>query len=243
MNLLVFEHHRHDTPAELGRILQQHGYRLRIVRLYAGEPVPADLDEIDGLISLGGPMNVDQNEQHPWLDAERATLRQAHEAGVPIVGVCLGAQLVAEALGGQVGPMDQPEVGWHDVTLAFGGTIDPIYAGIGWTTTQFHAHRQQVTQLPPAAVPLASSKMCRHQAFRVGLTTYAFQYHFEWNLDDLKQVATSDLVRQAGQDPDRIMAECRKYYDDYRRLGDRLSTTIATVLFVAGRRHAVGGAA
>ncbi len=231
MSLLAFEHHRDETPAVLGSILQSYGHRLRVVELDEGDAVPVDLDDVDGIVSMGGPMNVDEVGRHPWLEPEIAYLNTAHQAGVPIVGVCLGAQLVAKALGGDVAPMDEPEVGWQNVRLAFGGTIDPIYTGIGWDTMQFHTHSRQVTQLPPDATQLAGSKMCRCQAFRVGLTTYAFQYHFEWDIQALMRVATDGLVKNAGTSTDRIIADCRTYYDDYRRLGDRLCNTIATVLF------------
>src|SRR5690606_13233304 len=99
-------------------------------------------------------------------------LRQAHEANVPMVGICLGLQLIATALGGKVEAMPAAEVGWHTVKLAFPGTIDPIYAGIPWQHMQFHLHGQEVTALPPGATPLAASKVCKNQAVKVGLKTY-----------------------------------------------------------------------
>ncbi len=236
MSILVFEHIAGEDTACLGTILQQRGHRLRVVSLHEGDLIPPDLDDVDGLIVMGGPMNVDQADRYPWLERGTEYIRNAHEADVPIVGVCLGAQLIAAALGGQVAAMDQPEVGWHPVTLSFPGTTDPIFAGVGQQSVQFHLHGQEVTDLPPGSTPLASSPACRHQAFRVGLTTYAFQYHFEWDLDDLKAMAQDPMVTQAGSSADQILNEANRYYDDYRRLGDRVSRALEMNLFAVAHR-------
>ncbi len=220
----------------LGGVLQAQGHKLQPIRLYDGEPVPADLDNVDGVVSMGGPMNVDEIVEHPWIEDEMAYLRAAHDANVPIVGVCLGAQLIAGALGGTVAAMEQPEVGWQNLKLAFPGTIDPVYTGIGWETTQFHLHGQEVTKLPPGAAPLAGSAMCRNQAFKVGLTTYAFQYHFEWDRAGLDTFAHDAIVMRAGDTPAQIQSQTREFYDDYRRLGDRLCHTLATILLPIDKR-------
>jgi GMP synthase (glutamine-hydrolysing) len=236
MSLIVFEHHPLETAALLGSILLHYGHRLRVVQLHAGEAVPPDLDDVEGVISMGGPMNVDEAADHPWMDAELAYLRQAHETGVPIVGVCLGAQLIAKALGGTVEPMQAPEVGWHVLKLAFPGTIDPVFAGIPWQHIQFHLHGQHVAQLPPGATPLAGSQATRNQAFKVGLKTYGFQYHFEWDERILGIVSRDPLVEKAGLTADEIMQSTGEHYDGYRRLSNRLCHNIAGLLFPIDRR-------
>lgn len=236
MSLVVFQHIRTEDPCMLGAVLQHRGHRIRVVRLYDGDPIPPDMDDVDGVISMGGPMNVDQGSQYPWLAGEMDYLRRAHEARIPIVGVCLGAQLIATSLGGEVAAMNHAEVGWHTVKLAFPGTMDPIHAGIGWETMQFHLHGQEVTQLPTGAIPLSGSIACRHQAFRVGLTTYAFQYHFEWDMHALRQMTRDPLIPASGLSASRVLDQALDYYDDYRRLGDRLSETLATHLFLTDKR-------
>ena len=230
MSLVVFEHHPLETPVLLGSLLLNYGHRLRVVQLHAGDTVPADLDDVDGVLSMGGPMNVDQADEFAWIDREMTYLRMAHEAGVPCVGVCLGAQLIAAALGGKVQAMDKPEVGWHTLRLTFGGTIDPIFAGTPWQSVQFHMHGRHVTQLPPGGVPLASSKATPIQAFQIGLRTYGFQYHFEWDRRVLGIVADDALVHAAGVDRRSIIDGISAYYDGYRRLSDRLSHNIARLL-------------
>jgi len=237
MSLVVFQHEANETAALLGQVMQGYGHRLRTVKLFAGETVPVDLDDVDGIISMGGSMNVGDTATHAWIQQEMDYLKAAHTAGLPIVGVCLGAQLIAKALGGDVAAMETPEVGWHNVKQAFPGTIDPIYAGIPWDTMQFHMHGQQVTALPPDSAPLAGSKGCRTQAFRVGLRVYAFQYHFEWNRSQIEQMAGDALVAKAGAKADDIINGIDKHYPGYRRLGERLSERLALMLFPVDKRR------
>src|SRR5690606_13531156 len=133
---------------------------------------PPDLDNLDGIISTGGPYDP-ADESLTWMTAELNFLRRAHERATPLIGLCLGCQLLARALGGEVGPMDPSgggvtsggggEFGWHPVTLTEAGKIDPIHAGIGWTTIQPHWHSSEVNKLPPGAIHLASSARCKVQ--------------------------------------------------------------------------------
>jgi GMP synthase (glutamine-hydrolysing) len=235
MSLLVFQHERNEPPAVLGSILRDHGHRLRVVELFAGQPVPPDLDDVDGIVSMGGSPNVDQAADYPWMAAEMAMIKQAHDRSIPIVGVCLGAQLIAAALGGKVSPMATPEAGWANVTQSFPGTIDTIYGGIPWDTMQMHMHGQEITALPPGGTPLAGSKLCKTQSFRVGMTTYGFQYHFEWDHNDIAQAARDSLVAKAGVTAESITKGIEHHYPSYRRLGDRLCETIALMLFPIDR--------
>jgi GMP synthase-like glutamine amidotransferase len=235
MSLLVFQHQRSEPPAILGSVLRDHGHKLRIVELFNGQPVPPDLDDVDGIVSMGGAPNVDQAADFPWMNAEMAYLKQAHERSVPIVGICLGAQLIAAALGGKVAAMATPEVGWANVKQSFPGTIDTIFGGIPWDTMQMHMHGQEVTTLPPGGTPLAGSKACKTQAFRVGMTTYGFQYHFEWSREDIIEASRDSLVSKAGVTPESIVQGIDSHYDTYRRLGNRLCETIALMLFPIDR--------
>ncbi len=236
MSLLVLQHTPAEDAAQLGRVLSSHGHRLRVVRLDEGDALPPDLDDIDGLIVMGGPQNVDQVKVYEWLTDEIEFVKQAHAAGRPIVGVCLGAQIIATALGGKVEAMNEPEVGWHDVRSAFPGTIDTVLAGVPWKTTQFHLHGQQVTEPPAGAAVLAGSDACRVQAFKVGLRVYGFQYHFEWDRDELDLFCDDSIVRQSNVEPQSIRIQIDDHYDSYRRVGDRLCENIATYLFPIDKR-------
>lgn len=244
MAILTFQHHPAEPTCRLGEALQDVGHRLRVIELYNGEPLPVDLDDVDGVISMGGPMNVDRVGEHPWIEGELDLIKRAHDAKLPVVGICLGAQFIAKALGGEVGPMDAAEVGFGPLKLAFPGTTDPIYAGIPWDTTTFHAHAQQVTELPPGATPLAGSPACKTQAFKVGLTTYAFQYHFEWDRADLARVlsALTPWLTEIGSDIEAIKADIDNHYGLYRHLGDRLCRTLTDLVFPLDKRlsHKMG---
>ena len=242
MSLVVFQHHRDETAAELGTTLQAHGHRLHTVELFNsngdGAPAdfPADLDGVDGIVAMGGPMNVDQAGRFGWMDREMQLIADAHEASLPVVGICLGAQLIAAALGGKVAPMPAPEVGFADVRLAFPGTLDPMLAGIPWHCPQFHLHGQEVTDLPPGATALAGSAACKTQAFKVGFTTYAFQYHFEWDQAAIAHFSQDGLVDQSQSSAQQITDQCPEHYSLYRHMGNRLCDTITRLLFGVDRR-------
>lgn len=237
MSILVFQHESNESAGVLGEVLQRHGHRLRTIRLDRGNSMPPDLDDVDGIVSLGGHANVDEAAQHAWMQPEMSLLKQAHQAGLPVVGVCLGAQLIASAMGGKVAKMEQPEIGWHGLKISFPGTTDPILAGITWAAPQFHLHGQEITDLPAGATPLAGSKLCRTQAFKLGFTTYGFQYHFEWTLETIEALSRNGAFKQAGISGDNVMAEASQHYSTYRRLGDRLCENIATYLFPIDKRQ------
>lgn len=232
MSLLVFQHHDVHHPAELGRVLRDHGHRLRVVRLHDGDKVPVDMDNVEGVISLGGPMSVDDTAEHAWLQTEQEYLANAHKAGLPIVAIGLGAQLLTRGLGGEVAPMKDGEAGWGGVKLEFFGTIDTMYAGTPWQTQQFFSHTYEITKTPPgSAPPLAGSKRCKVEAFNVGMTTYCYQYHFEWTKADILAATKLPTFRFADKPIPEIVAETDKHYDLYRHLGNRQCERIAALLF------------
>jgi GMP synthase (glutamine-hydrolysing) len=247
MAIVVFEHHAMETSARLGQTLRDHGHQLKVVRLYAGDTVPADLNDVDGIVSMGGPMNVDQADEFSWITQEAAFIKVAHDAGLPIVGVCLGAQLIAHALGGKVEAMDKPEIGWLPLHQFNPGFPDTLFGGIPWTTNQIHTHGQQITELPPGGVLMASSDACKNQAFRVGLTTYCFQYHFEWTRSDIDGILDqfAPWIQKSGGDAEAIRRDTEIKYDLYRHMGDRLCESLASCVFCIEHRldHTKGPAA
>jgi len=225
MAIVVLQHHPHESVSALGTVLQRLGHRLVTVRLFAGEPVPTDLRDVDAVISMGGPMNVDETGEYPWIEPEIGYLKAACGAEVPIVGICLGCQLLAVATGGKVARMAEPEVGWQIVRRA--GGSDAVFDGMPVAGIQFHAHGQEVAELPPGAVLLASSNACRHQAFRVGPAAYGIQYHFEWTLADIDFIATDPLFAEAGLTADALAEQTEQYYARYRRGGELFSLRLA----------------
>jgi GMP synthase-like glutamine amidotransferase len=241
MAILILQHAAHCGPGRLASCLRDHGFALdtRRLDLPADHPlqrgkkigVPTDLDNIHGVISLGGPMNVSDNPA--WLAAEVALIKKAHEAQLPVIGICLGHQIIAHALGGQVGPMDKPELGFHDVSLTVPAQTETLMGGIPWTCPQYCSHGQEVKQLPPGAMLLASSKACKTQAFKVGLRTFGFQFHFECDQAMIAELEKCDTglgqwartsEAPKGHDPAAAM-------EMFSRAADRLCVNIAAFLF------------
>ncbi|MEO1129152.1 MAG: type 1 glutamine amidotransferase [Planctomycetota bacterium] len=230
MAILVFQHDDRCRPGRLGLTLRDHTFKLRIVRPDQGEQPPVDYDDVDAVISLGGPQMV--TDGHAWIEREQEYIRGAHERSLPVIGVCLGHQMVASALGGEVGPMDRPEIGFVDVDVLPAGHTDSILSGVAWRSPQFQKHRQEVKSLPPGAVKLASSKQCDVQIFRAGMRTYGFQYHFECDramIDVLLADAKTDL-HQAGVTTEEFARQCDEKYEMFARLADRTCINIATYL-------------
>ena len=240
MAILILEHDDLDSSQRLGQTLADHGHKLDVRLLHKGDPLPPDLDNIDGLISMGGPQDTDQAADHAWMAGEIELIKLAHERGIAVLGVCLGAQLIAVALGGEVERMDTPELGMANTTLSFFGSNDPILTGLPWNHPMMHAHGCAVTKAPPGGtpIPLASSKGCKVQAYRVGLTTYGFQYHFEWTKQRCTDIIDHNAkwVEAIGTTADELKQGVEDRYDQYRHLGDRLCKTIADRLFPLDKR-------
>jgi GMP synthase-like glutamine amidotransferase len=189
MRVLAFRH----VPFEyLGRIepeLERRGIGIDYADLYQPGAESPDPARYAGLIFMGGPMSV--NDGLPYLEREARWIAQAVEAGRPVLGVCLGAQLIAKALGARVYRNPVKEIGWFAIELTGEGAADPLFAGAGPRETVFHWHGESF-DLPAGAQCLASSANCRHQAFRVGSSTYALQFHLEVTPEMIADWCTQD---------------------------------------------------
>ncbi|MBX3365057.1 MAG: type 1 glutamine amidotransferase [Phycisphaeraceae bacterium] len=231
-NILVLQHSEKGRPGRIGRALRDHGFRLDIRRPDRADPLPPDLDDIHGLLVLGGPQNVD--EGHDWMRTEKSLIAQAHAAELPVVGICLGCQLIAEALGGEVARMPQPEQGFAPVTLTIAGQTEPLLAGVPWTHHQFQSHAYGVTRLPAEAVLLMSSSASPVQAFRVGLRTCAFQFHFEVDRAMVEAFsADDDFNARAGVDRAALARQAEEHYDRFAVIADRIVENLLTYTFPA----------
>jgi len=170
---------RHVPFEDLGLIrasLEERGISIEYADLFRpGAPVP-DITQAAGLIFMGGPMSA--NDDLPWLRQELQLISHAMDLRQPVLGVCLGAQLIAKALGARVYRNAVKEIGWFDIHLTEAGARDALFAGIGPVETVFHWHGETF-DLPPGAERLAWSEACRNQAFRAHANTYALQFHLE----------------------------------------------------------------
>ncbi len=176
MKILVFQHIAVEHPGSFREVIAANGHTMRQVELDEGEAIPP-LEDYDVLLVMGGPMDVWQEANHPWLAAEKAAIREWVSAGRPYLGMCLGEQLLAAAMGGDVGLMKAPpEVGMSAVRQL--GT-DPIFAGLPNPCACFQWHGAEVTKLPRGARLLATSEGCEVQGFAIGQHAYGLQFHLE----------------------------------------------------------------
>ncbi len=179
MRILVFQHVDVEHPGVFRDFWKDAGISYDAVELDEGEAIPP-LENYDILVVMGGPMDTWEEDAHPWLIPEKAAIKKwITELKRPYLGVCLGHQLLAAALGGTVAPGAVSEVGMTPVTFTDAGTADPLFQGFGDGMDTFQWHSAEITDLPPDAVVLASNDACRVQAFRVGATAYGLQYHVE----------------------------------------------------------------
>jgi len=239
MAIIVFQHQESGRPGRLGRALLEEAHHLDIRRLDQGASLPPDLDDVEAVVSLGGRQNVGDNVS--WLREEMDFIKAAHEAGLPVVGICLGAQLIAAALGGQVGPMEKPEIGFHSVSLLPAGQTDTIFLGVAWDSPQFCHHGQTITELPAGATLLASSEACKAQAFKAGMRTYGFQFHFEAEGEQVADLcrADADLGQRAGVTCEQVVSQAQKHHERFSRAANLLSENIAAYLIPARTRVAL----
>jgi GMP synthase (glutamine-hydrolysing) len=205
---IILQHVAHEGPGRLVPVMRDFGIPVQVRRLYMGDEVPTDLDELRVLIILGGPMGV-ADLKYPFLQQEVEVLKRMVAADRPVLGICLGAQLLAYAAGAKVypntrpgtgvdaAPTPAPEIGWGPVTFPFPGGTEPIVGGLNDGCMMFHWHYDtfDLPKLPPPPPPpagappgpppptgnalLSSSRPCKNQAFRFKNRLFGFQYHFE----------------------------------------------------------------
>ncbi|MEV6424553.1 methyltransferase domain-containing protein [Streptomyces sp. NPDC051662] len=178
MAVLVVQHVAEEGPYEIGSALAAAGLGLRVCRVWAGDPLPEDLSGAEALVVLGGPMSGYSDYGFPTRTAELGLLRAALDAQVPVLGVCLGAQLLAVAAGGTARPGTGIQVGWGPVRMGSAAAGDPLFAGVPERLRVLHWHGDTM-DLPAEAVALASCDRYPVQAFRVGAAAWGLQFHLE----------------------------------------------------------------
>jgi len=207
--ILVFQHVPYEPLGTLDPLLKEAGFRIRYVNFGRDPGQRPSLDKYAALIVLGGPMNSHQIDTYPNLITEVDVVREAVASGMSVLGICLGAQLLAKALGGEVARNPEREIGWHDIELTEFGESDPVLAKFGSTQRVFQWHEAGIG-LPGGAVHLSSSPASAVQAFRYGEHAYGFQFHLEVDESLIERWLTvpdhqSVLEEEVGKvDPRRI---------------------------------------
>jgi GMP synthase-like glutamine amidotransferase len=206
MRVVAFRHVPFEGLGLIQAALEDYGVSVEFPDLFRDVAPLPDVATAAGLIFMGGPMSA--NDDLPYLKHEIQFIRQAVEWGLPVLGVCLGSQLIAKALGAKVYKNSSKEIGWFDVHLTDAGRQDPVLSGLEMSESVFHWH-SETFDLPEGATWLAYSNTCRHQAYRFGSKTYGLQFHLEVTPEMIRDWCSQDAncgdVREldAPVDPDR----------------------------------------
>lgn len=174
----MFQHVPAEPLGTLDPMLRHRGHRIRYVNFHRHPDAQPRIDRYDALIVLGGPQMPDQGDTYPHLKVEMRCIEQALKREMPVLGICLGAQLLAHTLGARVGPLDPWEIGWYDLEPTHQSAADPLFCALAEPRPVFQWHGYTF-ELPVGAIHLARSVTCQNQAFRYGHHAYGLQGHLE----------------------------------------------------------------
>jgi GMP synthase (glutamine-hydrolysing) len=222
-----FQHVPFEGLGSIETWLQQKGAQVSLTAFWNDEPPPA-VESFDGLIIMGGPMSVHDEATRPWLRREKEAIRQAIAAGKVVLGICLGAQLIAEVLGGRVTQNLEREIGWFPIERSSDAEAHPLGAVLPHREPVFHWHGETFS-IPEGATLLSRSEVCAHQAFAVGDRVLALQFHLETTEESAKAMVehcAADLTPgpfvQTATEITGVTAPCARINDAMARLLDSL---------------------
>ena len=229
MRLLCIHHEPTSDGGTLLEPARAGGWGIEHWRANAGEPRPI-LDGVDAVIAYGGTMNPDDDQRLAWLADVRATLAEAVARDLPVLGVCLGAQLLSQALGAGAPRLERPELGWYRVEVTDAGADDVLIGPLAPSCEVFQWH-DYGCELPERAVPLARSERSPQQAYRIGDAVWAVQFHIDVDAGLVERWTgyAPDLVRARGSEPADLVARARAYESEYVALSRALMGRFLTV--------------
>lgn len=230
-SVLFLQHGEADKPGLFGEVLKDRGHTLQIVRADLGQPIPASLNGHAGLAIGGGAQGVYELDKYPYLAAEIDLIRQVADDDRPVLGLCLGGQLMATALGGVVHKADHHEVGFFPVHLDEIAEFDPLFCGLPKTLVTAHWHGD-VFEMPPGGMHLASSDITPNQLFRYGHALYGLQFHLEMTPEILELMVSEsrDELTRIGCDPDAICSDARRWLPELRETAQEIFTRWSELL-------------
>ncbi|MBM4338499.1 MAG: type 1 glutamine amidotransferase [Deltaproteobacteria bacterium] len=214
MNVLIIKHAEIEGPGLIGDLLVQGKIPYQMIELYLNTPLPKP-EGFSHIVILGGPMNVYEEDQYPFLRNEDIFIKEAIQRGRAILGICLGAQLIAKALGAKVFKAPVKEIGWYEVSLTRVGSQDPLFSNLPKKFPVFQWH-EDTFEIPRGGQLIATSSPVSHQAFRYGEAAYGLQFHLE---------VTKEMIRdwlEADEDGDKkpqILIQTERKIESYKQRG------------------------
>ena len=217
----VLQHAPTETLGTIEDVLRGHRVGVNYIQTYAGNQVPSEMADKAGLIVMGGPMGVYEQAKYPFLRDEMRLIESALTLGRPVLGVCLGSQLLAAVLGAEVKKGEAKELGWHAVRLSEATTQDLLFAGVRPEFWPFHWHGD-VFSLPKQAVNLASSRQTPYQAFRYGENAYGILFHLEVTQEQISQMLVdfAEELREAGGGAAEITQQIPRHVPVLKEIAD-----------------------
>ncbi|QBQ53478.1 type 1 glutamine amidotransferase [Nitrosococcus wardiae] len=186
MKIHYLQHVPFETPANIEKWAKANGHPLSATQFHRGDPLP-EIGSIDWLVVMGGPMNIDEEDKYPWLLQEKKFIEQAIKAEKVVIGICLGAQLIAAVLGAKVFPNPYKEIGWFPIQFTAEAKASPLFNFLPQKLNVFHWHGDTF-ELPLGASRLAQSKACHNQAFIYNDKVLALQFHLEVRPENVRQI-------------------------------------------------------
>jgi GMP synthase (glutamine-hydrolysing) len=229
VRLLCIHHEPSSDGGTLMAPARAGGWAIEHWRAHAGEARPS-LAGVDAVVAYGGTMNPDEDARLPWLADVRATLTEAVEREAAVLGICLGAQLLSQALGAKAPRLERPELGWLQVEVTPAGAEDALLGPLAPSCEVFQWH-DYGCELPPGALPLARSEHAPQQAYRFGDAVWAVQFHIEVDADSVAHWTgvVPDLVRARGAEPADLVARARAYEPEYVAIARAFMSRFLTV--------------
>lgn len=223
--IFVIKHIENEGPGMIEPFFTDRGWKLEIIEMSKGGVLPDSLDAVAALIILGGFMSVYDEKEYPFLKEEDLLIRKALIEEVPLLGICLGAQLLAKTCGARVTKAPKQEIGWHKVKKTVEGKEDILFMGNPEYLQVFQWHGDTF-DIPEGALLLAEGKECKNQAFRVGHNAYGLQFHIEvteemienWFSEDKEKIDLALMLKETEKIKDEYEIETKRILTNFLRI-------------------------